>query len=398
MIEFIPTHAAGLARLANFIPKAAGDYSWLRNFDLIHHDNVSRLSPWLRHGMLTEAEVINAALIRHGPDIAERFLTEVAWRLYFKGWLELRPGIWAAYQADRQANWNQVQTQSGLRARWQDACTGQTGIACFDHWAAELALTGYLHNHARMWFASIWIFTLGLPWTLGADFFLRHLLDGDPASNTLSWRWVAGLHTRGKTYLAQAENIARYTGGRFTPQGLAAAAPPLDGPPHPAPRPCPVSDPLAATLRSGLLLTEDALSPDPLLALGLSPAATASVQASAGRSHLIVSHRVTEWTRAAMDDCTQRLGDVLGPVTPCADALAVADWASAAGLEQVVMHYAPTGPAADALIGLRGALAQRGITLCTQIRPIDQLAWPSATAGFYRFRQILPDILAQARA
>ena len=99
-----------------------------------------------------------------------------------------------------------------------------------------------------------------------------------------------------------------------------------------------------------------------------------------------------------MDDCTQRLGDVLGPVTPCADALAVADWASAAGLEQVVMHYPPTGPAADALIGLRGALAQRGITLCTQIRPLDQLAWPSATAGFYRFRQILPDILAQARA
>ncbi len=88
---------------------------------------------------------------------------------------------------------------------------------------------GYLHNHARMWFASIWIFTLRLPWVLGADFFMRHLCDGDPASNTLSWRWVAGLHTRGKTYLARASNIATYTGGRFTPQDhdLAAFAPPL---------------------------------------------------------------------------------------------------------------------------------------------------------------------------
>ena len=72
-----------------------------------------------------------------------------------------------------------------------------------------------------MWFASIWIFTLRLPWALGADFFLRHLIDADAASNTLSWRWGAGLQTVGKTYLARTENIARYTNGRFAPRGLA---------------------------------------------------------------------------------------------------------------------------------------------------------------------------------
>jgi deoxyribodipyrimidine photo-lyase len=66
-----------------------------------------------------------------------------------------------------------------------------------------------------MWFASIWIFTLGLPWRIGADFFYRHLLDGDAASNTLSWRWVAGLHTRGKAYAAESWNIEKFTGGRF---------------------------------------------------------------------------------------------------------------------------------------------------------------------------------------
>ncbi len=79
--------------------------------------------------------------------------------------------------------------------------------------------TGYLHNHARMWFASIWIFTLRLPWELGADFFLRHLLDGDPASNTLSWRWVGGMQTMGKTYLARADNIATLHGRAVPARG-----------------------------------------------------------------------------------------------------------------------------------------------------------------------------------
>ena len=80
------------------------------------------------------------------------------------------------------------------------------------------------------------IFTLRLPWQLGADFFLRHLVDADPASNTLSWRWTAGLQTRGKTYLATAGNIARYTDGRFQPKGLARCAEALSEPPLPKPR------------------------------------------------------------------------------------------------------------------------------------------------------------------
>ena len=73
-----------------------------------------------------------------------------------------------------------------------------------------------MHNHARLWFASIWIFTLKLPWELGAAFFLEHLHDGDPASNTLSWRWVAGLHTKGKNYVASADNIEKFTDGKVT--------------------------------------------------------------------------------------------------------------------------------------------------------------------------------------
>ncbi|WP_394153976.1 FAD-binding domain-containing protein [Loktanella salsilacus] len=396
MTDFTPTRAAGLDRLSAFAPHAAVDYARTRNFDTANHENVSRLSPWLRHGLLTEAEVIAAALRHHGPDLSEKFVTEVTWRLYFKGWLELRPQIWADYQSERRAAWNDVQTQSGLRRRWEQACTGQTGIDCFDHWATELVRTGYLHNHARMWFASIWIFTLELPWVLGADLFLRHLLDGDAASNTLSWRWVAGLHTRGKTYLATADNIARYTNGRFNPDGLAQTAPALDGPPLPAPRPCPVSDPFDPAARSGLLLTDETLFPDPLLGpdLGLRPVATATVQASHARTHLLVSDRVTQFSRGAIDDCTLRLSDQLGPVTGCTDLQDIVTWARAAKLDQVVMQHVPTGPAADTLAGLRQALDANGITLSVQMRPIDQLSWPQATAGFFKFKRALPDIMA----
>ena len=396
MPTFTPTRAAGFARLSEFAPQAGSDYARHRNHDLPGHDNVSRLSPWLRHRLVTEAEVIAAVTARHGADMAGKFLSEVGWRLYFKGWLELRPGVWDAYKQERDAAWNRVQTESGLRRRWEDACTGATGIDAFDHWAQELVATGYLHNHARMWFASIWIFTLGLPWTLGADFFLRHLLDGDPASNTLSWRWVGGLHSRGKTYLADADNIARYTGGRFRPQGVAQEAQALTGPDHPKPRPCPVSDPFEPSLRSGLLLTEDDLCPDDLLDRGLRPVATATVQATAGRSHLTAAPLVVEFTAGAIAGCTARLADRIGPVTPCGGTADVKAWALAQGVAQVVMHHAPTGPARDALSGLRAALGAAGIRLSVQVREIDTLAWPAATAGYFKFRDILPQIVAQA--
>jgi hypothetical protein len=78
-----------------------------------------------------------------------------------------------------------------------------------------------------MWFASIWIFTLGLPWQLGAQFFLEHLYDGDAASNTLSWKWVAGLQTKGKHYIARPDNIQKFTNGRYNNIKLKTSMPPL---------------------------------------------------------------------------------------------------------------------------------------------------------------------------
>ena len=132
------------------------------------------------------------------------------WRIYWKGWLEGRPKVWYDYKEKI----NEYITNLSKKNFYKDyikATNGQTGIECFDKWVNELKEFGYLHNHTRMWFASIWIFTLNLPWELGANFFYKNLLDADPASNTLSWRWVAGLHTEGKFYLARQDNIEKFS-------------------------------------------------------------------------------------------------------------------------------------------------------------------------------------------
>ena len=296
-----------------FLPRAGRDYAALRNVDLPGHPHVSGLSPWLRHRLVTEAEVIDATLRAH-PHGADKFLAEVWWRTYWKGWLELRPAVWTSYRQGLHAALNRLAVEPGLAARAEAAMLGDTGIDGFDHWAQELVTTGYLHNHARMWFASIWIFTLRLPWELGADFFLRHLIDGDPASNTLSWRWVGGLHTPGKTYLATAANIAANTGGRFHPEGLADRGP---CPAHVAParpQPCPEGETWDPTLPTLLLVTEEDLCPEFLMDQGLRPMAIAVLSDVTGRSPLAVADHVHRFTAGAITDTLARLNARDAPV------------------------------------------------------------------------------------
>lgn len=384
MINLTATRSEGLTRLAAFLPHAAGDYARLRNLDVPRHPHVSGLSPWLRHRLLTEDEVIAATRAAH-PQGADAFLAEVWWRTYWKGWLEQRPGFWAAYQRGVEAGLNRMATEDLLQARVHTAWLGHTGIDGFDDWARELIATGYLHNHARMWFASIWIFTLRLPWELGADFFMRHLLDGDPASNTLSWRWVAGLHTQGKTYLATSENIAVNTLGRYRPQGLATEARTLPMIPHPAPRPLPQGGDWRRGGPGVLLVTEDDMAPEFLLDQGFEPLATALLQTTAGRSPLHMSAMVTDFVSAGLQDAANRLG------TPEAarfeaDLPALADWAAARGAVQMVTPYAATGPVQSALARLEPLLQQRGIALIRVMRDHDCASWPHATHGFFRFR------------
>lgn len=398
---FIPTRAAGLERLAAFLPRAGRDYAARRNFDLgpEDRDNVSMLSPWIRHRLVREDEVVSRVLARHGSTVAAAFVQEVVWRTYWKGWLEMRPVVWQRYRSALADALRDLDRDPGLRRRWQEATTGRTGIACFDAWAAELLDLGYLHNHTRMWFASIWIFTLELPWVLGADVFFRHLLDGDPASNTLSWRWVAGLQTPGKTYLARPDNIAHYTGGRFgnEPRLATAAVAVEEALPVPPPAPLPAAAADVPDEPVAVLITEDDCEPLSLGIRGDRVRVAAAIACTPRRSPLPAGAAAGSFSRGACADALTRLAAEAGCPTVLlpddADAAAVADVVRQAGASLAVVAYAPVGPAAEWLAAVEAPLAARGITLVRVRRRWDGAFWPHALKGYFPFKQKVPDTL-----
>ncbi len=221
---FEASRAKALNQLNNFVENNLGEYSKLRNFDFgpEKRSNISCLSPYITHGIINEQEVIQKALGKFSFSKNEKFIQEVLWRTYWKGWLELRPNVWADYLIEL----NQIKNEFKDNKDYIAAIEGRTKIDCFNEWVNELKENNYLHNHTRMWFASIWIFTLELPWQLGAEFFMQHLFDGDAASNTLGWRWVAGVQTQGKHYLASEWNIKKFTNNRFQNIKLNENAPP----------------------------------------------------------------------------------------------------------------------------------------------------------------------------
>ncbi|MDA7704274.1 DNA photolyase [Candidatus Pelagibacter sp.] len=210
---FAASRAKAVDQLNNFIEQNLSDYSKLRNFDFgpDNRSNISCLSPYITHGIINELEVVDKSLKKFSFAKNEKFIQEVLWRVYWKGWLELRPNVWLDYLIEL----GKVKDQFKNNQNYLDTIEGKTNVDCFNQWVIELKERNYLHNHTRMWFASIWIFTLELPWQLGAEFFMQHLYDGDAASNTLGWRWVAGVQTQGKHYLASEWNINKFTNNRF---------------------------------------------------------------------------------------------------------------------------------------------------------------------------------------
>ena len=223
-MKFEASKVAALNRLNDFVENNLSEYSKLRNFDFgpENRTNISGLSPYITHGVVNEKEVIEKSLNKFSFSKNEKFIQEVLWRTYWKGWLELRPNVWTDYLVEL----NKVREDFKNNQNYINAIDGKTNIECFDQWVNELKENNYLHNHTRMWFASIWIFTLELPWQLGAEFFMKHLYDGDAASNTLGWRWVAGVQTQGKHYLASEWNIKKFTNNRFNNIKLNENAPP----------------------------------------------------------------------------------------------------------------------------------------------------------------------------
>ncbi|GAA0635107.1 hypothetical protein GCM10009424_06300 [Sphingomonas ursincola] len=386
---FEPTRAAGLARMHAFVPHSGRAYAEGRNSDLGpgRPSAVSQLSPWLRFRLLSEQEVCAAVLEKHSLAAAEKYVQEVLWRTYWKGWLEMRPGIWTRFVEERDVQRERLRNVRAL----EQAEQGRTGIEGFDDWARELVETGYLHNHARMWFASIWIFTLRLPWALGADFFLRHLIDADAASNTLSWRWVAGLQTAGKTYLATADNIARYTGGRFAPKGLAEIAEPLTEAPVPAATPLGEAG-SARGAPALLLVTSDDMHPDEAL---LREADIRGTCIAADRA-LLWGDKAGAFVADAARDMAAALGETGKAPVKRIDALnagAIVQASREAGVKRVVTPYAPVGPVATRLADIAKALEGEGIELVQVRRDWDETFWPHARKGFFPFKQHMGRLL-----
>jgi hypothetical protein len=212
-MKFEASRAKAVDKLNHFVENNLSEYSKLRNFDFgpDNRSNISCLSPYITHGVINELEVIDKSLKKFSFAKNEKFIQEVLWRVYWKGWLELRPNVWSDYLVEL----NNLRNEFKSNQNYLNAIEGKTDLECFNQWVNELKENNYLHNHTRMWFASIWIFTLELPWQLGAEFFMQHLYDGDAASNTLGWRWVAGVQTQGKHYLASEWNIKKFTNNRF---------------------------------------------------------------------------------------------------------------------------------------------------------------------------------------
>ncbi|MEM8837684.1 MAG: FAD-binding domain-containing protein [Pseudomonadota bacterium] len=391
-------------RLKAFLPRAGRAYASTRNYDFgpENRSNISCLSPYIRHRLLLEEDVVRETLARHSLSSAEKFIQEVFWRAYFKGFLEQRPGIWQAYRSNVQRLIEDLDHSTDLRDRHETAIDGKTGIDCFDAWASELIETGYLHNHARMWFASIWIFTLRLPWQLGADFFYRHLLDGDPASNTLSWRWVAGLHTKGKHYLARKSNIETYTDGRFSPVGLVGDALPLSEDVDYPQVPLRPRDTIPDDLSYGLIITEEDCSPETLPLPG-APKSILSLSASDARSPFETGALAENFSADVLEDAVRRCEihfnlDARTDKARIPDARndwgpTLVDFARELDLTTLVTAYTPQGPVRSKLEEAKPLLAEAGITLLTVMRDYDVLSWPHATRGFFKLKKKIPDLV-----
>ena len=389
---FPATRNAALLRLTQFAPRAGNAYASGRNTDPGPDQSgaVSKLSPYLRYRMITEQEVVGATLGQHSLPTAEKYVQEVLWRTYWKGWLEMRPSVWTQYLQEFDRQRDSFPNARAIRS----AESGETGIEGFDDWARELVETGYLHNHARMWFASIWIFTLRLPWALGADFFLRHLVDADAASNTLSWRWVAGLQTAGKTYLATTDNIARYTDGRFAPKGLATIATIPTEVPVSAPQPLPHAAHFDPHKPAFLLVTPEDLHPESVFG------APAKIN-GAGMlfdPDFLWGDNAQSFVEPASKDANERVANAFKcPTTMLAnlDAANLIAQAREAGAEQIITAYAPVGKVADRLARIAPVLAAEGIPLIQVRRAWDENFWPHATKGFFPFKERIPKILRE---
>ena len=402
---FPTTREAAWSRWREFLP-GANRYGALRNQVVPGHPHVTRLSPALRARLVTTEALVGSLLETHRFDAIEKLVQELVWRDYWKGWLELRPGVWSAYRAEVERL--RTEADPALLRRAEVVMAGHGGIAVLDGFTRELIETGYLHNHARMWWAGYWIHVERLPWALGADFFYRHLLDADPASNTLGWRWVAGLQTRGKAYLPRRSNLERFcaasllvdlTGLERLDDSVVSPVPLPDE--APAQRvawcPLPESPDLRGDLRAaadfdrwGVWVHGEDLSIEESPLGQLRPEVVLSVFDAQRVASLGMAPLRVAYLKTALADGLARAARHFGCATESCEtgeglAEALARVARERGLAGWVAMRPSVGPLADAIPAMEAALAREGRKVIWCRRRWDEHWWPQASAGFFGF-------------
>ena len=393
--HFAATREAARLRLGEFVP-LSGRYSRDRNRVVPGHPSVSRLSPAIRHRLLSTEECVGAVLERYAPSTVEKFVQELYWRRYWKSWLSLRPDVWREYLHDL-SDLQKHSRHAIVRERVSQIEAGESDIAIMAHFSRELVGTGYLHNHARMWFAGWWVHVERLPWQLGADFFFRHLLDSDPASNTLSWRWVAGLQNPGKTYLPRRKNIEKYVAAEILSSnrdGLekldhpTASLPPLPPRPEITRRTLPRQEP-EAFQPTGIWVHEEDLCPESSPLAHLQPDTLLVRGDDPGWDPCRFPDSKRAWLRKALRDAESRARGHFGCPSSPPSSLSLesnlASWAREKELTQVVAMRPEVGPLADRVDLIRETLAAAGVNLVLLDRPEDLTLRSLARGGFFGF-------------
>ena len=374
---FEASRAKAVDKLNHFVENNLSEYSKLRNFDFgpDNRSNISCLSPYITHGIINELEVIDKSLKKFSFLKNEKFIQEVLWRVYWKGWLELRPNVWSDYLIELDNFRDEFKNDQN----YLNAIEGKTDIDCFNQWIIELKENNYLHNHARMWFASIWIFTLELPWQLGAEFFMKHLYDGDTASNTLGWRWVAGVQTQGKHYLASEWNIKKFTNNRFQNIKLNENAPPkISGKSFPMIKQ-EFNNPQNLEEKN-LLIFENNLSFE---ITDFKENRFKKIYIISNRNEnrsIKLSEKLVKFKSLLMKDQEQRLKD---KSIDCE----VVDVSEIKNIENYYGLYPTVGENLD-------YLNSNNLKIDFLYRNLDQLAWQYCNKGFFNFKNYIPKIIS----
>lgn len=360
---------------------------------------MSGLSAAFRYRLLCESEAAASLFRRYNPSKAEPLLKQLCARDYWRGWSEGRPQVYLAYLRARDDDRRRFTGTQTLAV----AEDGRTGLLAFDEWNRQMIETGWLPQQARLWYASIWIFTLRLPWTLGAAHFASHLVDLDPASAVLLWRSVAGLHLGQKPYVAKAAEIAKWSKGRYDLTGHLNERPvALTGPALPAPRfqEFPSAPSRILGDRYALLVTPEDLSPETSAIGSLKPSLVLLTGCENLDKNTVWSPLVKEYLETILGDAAARLAQHFDcPVERLAPSQEVGESIASRlrteNLPHLVYQQPSIGPWQEMLS--RATFKDVGLKYFPLRRNWDSKLWPSATRTLLDFQDAVKPRLVKSQ-